>query len=901
MLKRLLWLVLLVFALPARAGWIEDRDGRTIIHVSLFLVPDPSRTDAPTRADAAVVREFKKKFPEIFVQRYAAKAKADPARYGQHNWDQVEIELHQFSGIQVEGIESDLLAIAGGVAPDVMYINFRKSDTYIQRSFLYPLDRPEDGYLASLSETEKEFRVFPKIWPVIERKGPGGKHVWALPYGGALGRVLMYRKDLFDAAGLAYPHNNWTWNDLLDASRKLSDPARGIYAMYFGSGRDESYNWVTFLWSAGGEVQTYDENSDTWSIAFDSRSGAVALDYYTTLTAEPWTDREGRRRFGYAHHDWQEATPKWERGEIAMKISYVDEKLFASINPDITGMAPVPLGPDGQRGSELNSRMMGLYSQIKDPAVRDAAWEYMKYFDGEEAVGIKTKILVEGGFGRFINPRYLEKYGYSELVRLAPPGWVETFNIAIEAGHPEPYGRHSNIAYFLMTDPIREAQQLLINGQLPSDREERLGVLAGLLKKAGEKARREMLGVIPPDELRTRRWTAGIFLVIIVGAFAFMFRKVIKTFAPSGKGGTSGPVRNYRWAYLLLAPALLTVLAWQYVPLFRGSVMAFQDVRILGPSTFVGLDNFGSVLWDSAWWQAVLNSLRYSFLVVALTFLPPVILAILLQEVPRGKVFFRTVYYLPAVMTSLVLILLWKSFYEPSERGVLNALLMKVPAIVFLIVGAGLFLLAVSFARRLWFHESRGPAAVFVLAGLMLFYACYGLAEPMLTQPGLPLLQRLLATIPDPFRWLQDEKTAMLSCIIPMVWAGVGPGCLIYLAALKGVSDEFYEAADMDGATFVDKILFIIFPILKPLLIINFVGVFIGAVLHASGNILAMTGGAANTEVADLHIFYEAFMFMRYGPATAMAWVLGTLLIGFTVYQLRILSRLEFRTTGDDR
>ena len=42
-------------------------------------------------------------------------------------------------------------------------------------------------------------------------------------------------------------------------------------------------------------------------------------------------------------------------------------------------------------------------------------------------------------------------------------------------------------------------------------------------------------------------------------------------------------------------------------------------------------------------------------------------------------------------------------------------------------------------------------------------------------------------------------------------------------------------------------------------------------------------------------------MFLRFGPATAMAWVLAVMLIGFTVYQLRILSRLEFRTTGDKK
>ncbi|NLW81326.1 MAG: sugar ABC transporter permease, partial [Desulfovibrionales bacterium] len=137
-------------------------------------------------------------------------------------------------------------------------------------------------------------------------------------------------------------------------------------------------------------------------------------------------------------------------------------------------------------------------------------------------------------------------------------------------------------------------------------------------------------------------------------------------------------------------------------------------------------------------------------------------------------------------------------------------------------------------------------------------------------------------------------------CVLPMVWAGMGPGCLIYLAALKGIADDFYEAADIDGATFIDKILFVVIPILKPLLVIQFVGMFIAS-WQNSPFILAMTGGSSNTTVAGLRIFYKAYMYLQFGPATAMAWILGFMLIGFTVYNLRILSRLEFKTTGDKK
>ena len=70
-----------------------------------------------------------------------------------------------------------------------------------------------------------------------------------------------------------------------------------------------------------------------------------------------------------------------------------------------------------------------------------------------------------------------------------------------------------------------------------------------------------------------------------------------------------------------------------------------------------------------------------------------------------------------------------------------------------------------------------------------------------------------------------------------MVWAGMGPGCLIYLAALKGIPEDYYEAADIDGANFIDKILFVVFPMLRALIIINFVGAFIGSWYGATCNI----------------------------------------------------------------
>ena len=125
----------------------------------------------------------------------------------------------------------------------------------------------------------------------------------------------------------------------------------------------------------------------------------------------------------------------------------------------------------------------------------------------------------------------------------------------------------------------------------------------------------------------------------------------------------------------MLAPALLSIAVWSYYPLIRGAVMAFQEYRIVGETAWAGLDNFILVATDKGFWAAWARTFHYVGLTLLLGFLAPVLLALLLAEIPRGKIFFRTLYFLPHLTSALVIALLWKLMYDPTENGMLNQLL----------------------------------------------------------------------------------------------------------------------------------------------------------------------------------------------------------------------------------
>jgi len=167
------------------------------------------------------------------------------------------------------------------------------------------------------------------------------------------------------------------------------------------------------------------------------------------------------------------------------------------------------------------------------------------------------------------------------------------------------------------------------------------------------------------------------------------------------------------------------------------------------------------------------------------------------------------------------------------------------------------------------------PAVANILLWLWIFDKDAGVLNYFLKFIGIP---------PQP--WLQSETWAKPSLIIMNLWGAGGP-MLIYLAGLKGIPVQIYEAAEIDGVSTWQRFWKITLPLLSPTIFFQLVtGVIFELQIFTQGYIL---GGGPNysTTFYVLNLFNNAFRYLRMGYASAMAWVLFaiTLLITLLVFR----------------
>jgi multiple sugar transport system permease protein len=143
--------------------------------------------------------------------------------------------------------------------------------------------------------------------------------------------------------------------------------------------------------------------------------------------------------------------------------------------------------------------------------------------------------------------------------------------------------------------------------------------------------------------------------------------------------GRRGGVRSREalHAYVFMAPAILGLLLFTLGPMVASLLLSFTEYNLLSDPVWIGLENYQEMFREELFWQALRVSSIYSVVSVPLGLALALGLAVLLNHRMRGVMFFRSVYYLPTVISGVGVAMLWRWLFN-AEFGIINVLLGEV-------------------------------------------------------------------------------------------------------------------------------------------------------------------------------------------------------------------------------
>lgn len=265
-------------------------------------------------------------------------------------------------------------------------------------------------------------------------------------------------------------------------------------------------------------------------------------------------------------------------------------------------------------------------------------------------------------------------------------------------------------------------------------------------------------------------------------------------------------LKNQKYLFLLLIPAVLITLIFKYFPMY-GILLAFKDynpMQGIAGSPWAGLKHFRDFLSSPNFGTLLGNSLKLSITGLIFGFFPPIIIALMLNQVISKKIksTLQTILYMPNFISTVIIV-----------------------GIIFLL------------------FASSGP--------IVSILHTMGIEVPnFLTDPGS-------------FRPLY---------IISGIWQGMGWASLLYTAVLSGIAPELYEAADIDGASILQKIFYIELPTMKPLITINLI-LSIGGIMnigYEKAYLMQTSLNLPTSEIIDTYVYKVGLQAGDYSYSTAV-------------------------------
>lgn len=288
---------------------------------------------------------------------------------------------------------------------------------------------------------------------------------------------------------------------------------------------------------------------------------------------------------------------------------------------------------------------------------------------------------------------------------------------------------------------------------------------------------------------------------------------------------------DQQWeAYLFLLPSLAGFLLFVALPVLASLWLSFVEWNLIKPPEFVGLSNFRQLLTrDPVFWKVVWNTAYFMLTIVPLQLILGLAIAVALNQSIRGTLVYRVIYFMPVV--------------------------------TIIVAGAIVF--------QFMLNKNFG-----VISGWIWDFAAWS---------GLPI---------QPPDFLGSSRWSKPSVVLLTIWKNTGFTMVIYLAALQGVPQELYDAANADGATAWQRFRHVTFPLISPTTFFLFVIQMIGAFqLFTEAFVMTQGGPAQSTLTVVYYIYQNAFEFQKMGKASAIAWFLFVFIFLFTLLQTRLQSR----------
>lgn len=302
-------------------------------------------------------------------------------------------------------------------------------------------------------------------------------------------------------------------------------------------------------------------------------------------------------------------------------------------------------------------------------------------------------------------------------------------------------------------------------------------------------------------------------------------------------GGISSRLNQPLVIILFLLPSAILFFTFVLFPIAQAAYIGLFKWNGLGPlEDFVGLKNFIRMFEHGPFRQALAHNLVIILLSITLQLPLALGLAILIGRKLPGRAFFRTVFFLPYILSEAITAVLWSFIFNPrfAASDLINSLLDTL----------------------------------------------------------LPFFK------PGP--WLGDPNKVLIAIFVVLTWKYFGLHMILYVAGLQEIPTEIEEAASIDGANSIQTLRFVTIPMLSRTIYLSIYLSVLGSIQQFDLVWLMTEGGPVNaSEVLTTYMYRHGFVSFRLGYGSSVAVVLFLICLVFSLVYQRIFMRREYAGRAD--